>query len=83
MDDLETLPVDPAWRYYDLWKMAFDAKEKIESIIKYMAVIEEANDFTDERLRQKFCELAEFCEQCSNEASGDEEMVIDDLDETD
>lgn len=48
-----------------------------------MSVIEKADDSTDERLRQRFYELSEFCEQCSNEASGFEEIVVSDLDEDD
>lgn len=74
---------DPEWDYYDLWEMAYQVHDKLEQIIKYMVFIEEADDSTDERLRQMFFELSEMCKECSHEASGAKELIVNDLNEDD
>lgn len=74
---------DPDWDYYELWQMAYQVHEKLEQAIKYMTVVEHADDSTDERLRQQFFELSEMCEECSHATSGDGLVINEDLTEED
>lgn len=83
MDELDLFQPDPSWDYSELWSATFKAKEKLQSIIEYMKLIEQSDELTDERLRQNFYELSEFCEECSHLASGAGEIVVSDLSEGD
>lgn len=83
LNNLDISQPDPEWDYYELWDMAYQIKYKLDQAIKYMTAVEEADDSTDERLRQMFFSLSEMCEECSHEASGAKELMVDNLNEND
>jgi hypothetical protein len=50
---LEDIPQpDPAWDYYEIWQSLHTIKTKIDAGIKFISGEEQADDSTDQKLRE-------------------------------
>lgn len=53
----EVLPIDPSWEYYTIYSQLTQEKAELESIINWMANIENPEKTTDWELRGKLLNL--------------------------